>query len=84
MQGEIELENPDANDYEGDAEISSPFSTKDIKVTNQIVSLDSLVDMLAHGDIDLNPDFQRNPDLWDKMKMSRLIESILLSLRDRR
>jgi len=80
MEEKIEVENPELNDYDSDTEITSPFSTKDIKVTNQVVSLDSLVDMLTHEDIDLNPDFQRNPDLWDKTKMSRLIESILLKL----
>lgn len=80
MAEEIEIENPELNDYDSDTDITSPFSTKDIKVTNQVVSLDSLVDMLTHDDIDLTPDFQRNPDLWDKTKMSRLLESILLKL----
>lgn len=35
---------------------------------------------MTHDEIDLNPEFQRNEDLWDKRKMSRLIESILLKL----
>lgn len=60
--------------------INSPFSTKDIKVSNANVSLASLVSRLEHKEIDLNPDFQRNANLWDRKKMSRLIESVLLKL----
>lgn len=60
--------------------ISSPFSTKDIKVTNSNLALSSLISRLEHSEIDLNPDFQRNEMLWDRKKMSRLIESILLKL----
>jgi len=61
-------------------EIQHPFSTKDIKITNAIISLSSIVTRLQHGEIDLNPDFQRNADLWNSQKMSRLIESIILRL----
>ncbi|MGL5428499.1 MAG: DUF262 domain-containing protein [Cetobacterium sp.] len=57
-----------------------PFNTKNIKVSSAIISLESLVKRLKHEEIDLNPDFQRNGDLWDKTKMSRLIESIILRL----
>lgn len=60
--------------------ITSPFSTKDIKVSNANISLASLVSRLEYDEIDLNPDFQRNANLWDRKKMSRLIESILLKL----
>ncbi len=80
MFKEIEVENPNQNEYEGDAEISSPFSTKDININNRVLALSSLVDRLKHNEIDLNPEFQRNSYLWDKTKMSRLVESILLKL----
>lgn len=60
--------------------ITSPFATKDIKVSNANISLASLVSRLEHNEIDLNPDFQRNANLWDRKKMSRLIESLLLKL----
>jgi hypothetical protein len=68
------------NEYEGDNVITNPFSTKDIAINNRIVVLPSLVTKLTHEEIDLNPDFQRSEDLWDRKKMSRLIESILLKL----
>ena len=59
---------------------NNPFSTKDIKITNAPITLFSLIDKLKYNEIDLNPDFQRNADLWDSSRMSRLIESILLKL----
>ncbi len=84
------LINDAIEDYEQDKEIDdslisdgniiNPFSTKDIKITNATVLLPSLINRLKHNEIDLNPDFQRNNNLWDKRKMSRLIESILLKL----
>ncbi|WP_258239308.1 DUF262 domain-containing protein [Arcobacter sp. CECT 8989] len=70
-----EKEEFEQNDY-----ITRPFSPKDIKVTNSIVLLPSIINRLNFGEIDLSPDFQRNSDLWNKTKMSRLIESILLKL----
>jgi len=60
--------------------ITNPFSTKDIKITNQVFALPSLVNRLEHDEIDLNPDFQRHGNLWSPTNMSRLIESILLKL----
>lgn len=60
--------------------ISNPFSTKDIKITNVVVSLSSLIERLQYDEIDLNPDFQRHSNLWSPTSMSRLIESILLKL----
>ena len=75
---EEELDNDDTNSEDGN--ITSPFSTKDIKVSNAIIALSSLISRLKHDEIDLNPDFQRNSLLWDNKKMSRLIESILLRL----
>lgn len=80
MSDDIELESPEENEYESDGEISSPFSTKDISINNRVLALSSIVDRLRYDEIDLNPDFQRNSYLWDKTKMSRLIESILLKL----
>jgi hypothetical protein len=75
-----EVENSEESDYEGENVITNPFSTKDISINNRVIALSSLVDRLKYDEIDLNPEFQRNADLWDKRKMSRLIESILLKL----
>ena len=75
---EIEKDIPTETVINGD--IENPFSTKDIKITNVTMSLSSLISRLKYDEIDLNPDFQRNSDLWKNKKMSRLIESILLRL----
>lgn len=81
MQNEntIEIED-DKVKNETDGYITNPFSTKDIKITNQVFALPSLVNRLEHEEIDLNPDFQRHGNLWSPTSMSRLIESILLKL----
>ena len=75
----IEIED-DKEENDRNGYISNPFSTKDIKITNQVFALPSLVNRLEHDEIDLNPDFQRKGNLWSPTNMSRLIESILLKL----
>lgn len=75
-----EIENSEENAYESENVITNPFSTKDIAINNRIVVLPSIVTKLKYDEIDLNPEFQRNENLWDRTKMSRLIESILLKL----
>ena len=57
-----------------------PFDVNSIKVSNKVISLESLIKRLKYDEIDLTPEFQRNPDLWNRTKMSRLIESIILRL----
>jgi len=78
MYKELEIEEDSQN--EDIIEINNPFSTKDISINNRVITLSSLLDRLQFEEIDLNPDFQRNADLWNKNRMSRLIESILLKL----
>lgn len=65
---------------ETDGYITDPFSTKDIKISNAVISLSSLINRLEYEEVDLNPDFQRHANLWSPTNMSRLIESILLKL----
>lgn len=78
---EIEIdEELDSTEESGDKAITKPFDTKSIKISNSVISLESLVKRLKFDEIDLNPDFQRNSDLWNRTKMSRLIESIILRL----
>lgn len=79
-ENSTEIENSEENEYESDNVITNSFYTKDIAINNRIVVLPSLVTKLTHEEIDLNPEFQRNENLWDSTKMSRLIESILLKL----
>ncbi|WP_062263686.1 DUF262 domain-containing protein [Endozoicomonas arenosclerae] len=57
-----------------------PFNPSKIDIAVSPVSMDSLIERMEHGEIELNTDFQRRADLWSPNKMSRLIESILIRL----
>ncbi len=78
MDTDIEITDDDISEQE--QEITSPFSVKDIKITNAPILLASLINRLKKDEIDLNPEFQRHANLWTINQMSRLIESILLKL----
>jgi uncharacterized protein with ParB-like and HNH nuclease domain len=57
----------------------SPYDPDSIKVQTKPFNIKLIHDMIESGDIDLNPDFQRN-FVWDSLQKSRLIESILLRI----
>lgn len=75
---EVEVEN--LNGGKSTEEITKPFNPNEIDVYISTVNLGSLIDQLKNDEIDLQPDFQRVTDVWDNVKKSRLIESILLGL----
>jgi hypothetical protein len=58
----------------------TPFNPKDIDIQTRTLSIDLLVKRLREEppEIDLFPDFQRNDNIWNEVKQSRLIESILI------
>lgn len=65
---------------EAKMDIKSPvYGPDDIYVENKPFSLRQVLDLINSGDIELNPNFQRN-FIWDNTRQSRLIESILLGL----
>lgn len=74
----VEVEN--LNGGKSTEEIIKPFNPNEIDVDISTVNLGSLIDQLENDEIDLQPDFQRVTDVWDNVKKSRLIESILLGL----
>lgn len=55
-----------------------PFDPKQIKITVETVTIYGIVMRLRHDKIDLYPKFQRKANLWDNVRKSRLIESLLL------
>jgi len=61
--------------------MDDPFNPSQINIDTQSPTLYNLISRLKSDppEIDLYPDFQRNDDLWDDGKQSRLIESILIS-----
>jgi hypothetical protein len=64
----------------GAPKITNPYDPDKIKVDQLNVSLGYIVEMLENNEIDLMPEFQRSIDLWDDVKKSQLIESLLLGL----
>ena len=60
--------------------IEKPFDPKKIDITTKQMTLDLILKRLKNDEVDLETFFQRNSDLWDKTKQSRLIESILIRL----
>lgn len=80
----IEIENPDTNPESDDenegmeTDMQEPFNPSEINIISKPDTLHNIIERLRHGEIDMNTDFQRHPDLWDNQKMSRLVESILI------
>jgi hypothetical protein len=63
-----------------DAEIKEPFDPEKIKVSNDKKTVDLIMRRIDHGEIDLAPPFQRKAGIWDSVRKSRLIESMLLRI----
>lgn len=63
-----------------DGEIIEPFNPKDVDIVSKPMVISNIVEQLQYGDIILEPDFQRFPDLWDDQKQSRLIESLIIRI----
>lgn len=80
IQDNQEVELGNLNGGKSTEEITKPFNPNEIDVDISTVNLGSLIDQLENDEIDLQPDFQRVTDVWDNVKKSRLIESILLGL----
>lgn len=71
---EIDLQDENTDNLKG------PFDPNNIDVDISTVNLGSMLDQLEYGEIDLQPEFQRASGVWNDVKKSRLIESILLGL----
>lgn len=80
IQNEQGVEEEDLNGGKSMEVITKPFNPNEIDVDISTVNLGSLIEQLENDEIDLQPDFQRAADVWDNVKKSRLIESILLGL----
>lgn len=75
----IEQEQSGTENTETEAAPDNPYDPDSIKVQTKPFNIKLIYDMIESGDIDLNPDFQRN-FVWDNLQKSRLIESILLRI----
>jgi Protein of unknown function DUF262 len=61
-------------------EITHTFDPAKIKVQTRPVAIDRIIKRIDHGEIDLEPSFQRRARLWNIGSKSRLIESLLLRI----
>lgn len=74
------IENETLYEGENEEDFRDPFDPRLVDISSQPMILSNIVDRLKDGEIELNPDFQRNPNLWDKKRQSRLIESLLIRI----
>lgn len=60
--------------------LEKPFNPAYINIKTSTPSLDTLIKRMAQSAIEMDTStyFQRNPNLWDDVKKSQLIESILI------
>lgn len=60
--------------------MDKPFDPTKINIETKTPSLDTLIKRIERNNIQMNTEsyFQRQDDLWDTVKQSRLIESILI------
>ena len=75
-----EVEEEELYSGTSEKEITEPFNPKDVDIISQTMVISNIIDQLKCGDILLEPDFQRHPDLWDAEKQSRLIESLMIRI----
>lgn len=65
---------------EGEGTIATPYDPSKTNIITKQQSIDSLAKRIEHGEIDMAPEFQRYAGLWSDVKMSRLIESLLIRI----
>ena len=66
-------------DVSADA-IQEPFDPDQVAVTTRTITVDLLLSRLQTGALNLQPDFQRKAGIWNLVKQSLLIESLLLRI----
>lgn len=62
------------------SDIESPFDPSKIDIQVKTISINTLQVRLKNNELDLTPDFQRQANVWDTKRKSRLIESVLLRI----
>jgi len=61
-------------------DITEPINVPKIDIRGQLMTLDLLIRRLQRKQINLYPEYQRLPELWNPQRMSQLIESILIRI----
>lgn len=60
--------------------ITNPFDPSKIDITMRPMTLDLIITRIKEREINLHTEFQRKGDLWDEIKQSRLIESLMIKI----
>jgi len=60
--------------------INIPFDPTSVDIADKKISINALLERLEHFELNLSPDFQRRANLWDDVRKSRLVESMLLRI----
>lgn len=76
----VEEEGVELEETTGPDSILDPFDPTGIRVETKPITIDLLVNRIKHGEINLNPAFQRKGGLWSEKAQSRLIESLLIRI----
>lgn len=77
---DVEFERMEAGSAFEIDRIASPFDPLEIKIGRRLVTIEQVVKRIRYKEIELAPDFQRRARIWDPIRKSRLIESILLRI----
>ena len=77
---ELLLEDESGLERDTSDEIEVPFDPSKIDIQVKSISISTLQSRLKNDELDLTPDFQRQANVWDQKRKSRLIESVLLRI----
>ncbi|MCY4118045.1 MAG: DUF262 domain-containing protein [Caldilineaceae bacterium] len=67
-------------EQDGESIEVEPFDPTLIRFEHKQVTADLMLRRIREGEIDLQPEFQRMAGIWDEVRMSRLIESMMLRI----
>ena len=56
------------------------FDAESVHVETKNTQMDTLIQRIEHNEIDFAPSFQRSNEVWDDVRQSRLIESMMLRI----
>lgn len=77
---EMEVEETEDLYGKGYNPVQNPYNPLDVDIIQQPLALRNIFDRLMNKEIVLDPDFQRNGNLWSTKQQSRLIESLLIRI----
>lgn len=70
----------DGDAYPAESHDPEAFIPALVNISQLTLNISALMERLENEEIDLSPVFQRKKDLWDDIRQSRLIESLMLRI----